>query len=182
MRRNFVVNLAFITYVGLSCAGYEYVRAYALDRMETALDEARRANKNLKRAIKVKERFLANVSHGTCVSCRWSCRVVCTTNAATLGFVCAELRTPMHGILSTVEDMVHTTKVRRSHKLREAVTLIADCSDHLCTVINDILDFQTLDTDQIRLERLPFDIVEQIEQVRPLLITMMVTMAVLFGV
>jgi signal transduction histidine kinase len=83
----------------------------------------------------------------------------------------------MHGILSTVEDMVHTTKVRRSHKLREAVTLIADCSDHLCTVINDILDFQTLDTDQIRLERLPFDIVEQIEQVRlMLLIIMMPTM------
>jgi hypothetical protein len=63
--RNFVVNLELFTYVGLSCAGYEYVRAYALDRMETALDEARRANMSLQQAIKVKERFLANVSHGT---------------------------------------------------------------------------------------------------------------------
>jgi signal transduction histidine kinase len=73
----------------------------------------------------------------------------------------------MHGILATVEEMVHTAKVRRSHKLREAVTLISDCSDHLCTVINDILDFQTLGGDQqcIRLERVPFNFIEQIEQV-----------------
>jgi hypothetical protein len=61
--------MAFITYVGLICGGYEYVRAYALDRMERALDETRRANKSLKHAIEVKERFLANVSHGMLNAC-----------------------------------------------------------------------------------------------------------------
>jgi signal transduction histidine kinase len=64
-RRNLIVNGALISYVGLMCGGYEYVRAYALDRMEEALNEARRANRRLQKAIKVKEQFLANVSHGS---------------------------------------------------------------------------------------------------------------------
>jgi len=135
---NFVINFYFVSYVALACGGYEYTQNYALNRMEQALRETECANKRLKKAIKVKEQFLANISH--------------------------ELRTPMHGILATIEEMMHTRRVKQ-RRLREAIGIIADCSDHLCTVINDILDFQTLGRHQIHLEKIEFNLAEQLEQV-----------------
>jgi signal transduction histidine kinase len=70
----------------------------------------------------------------------------------------------MHGILATIEEMMHTRRVKQ-RRLREAIGIIADCSDHLCTVINDILDFQTLGRHQIHLEKIEFNLAEQLEQV-----------------
>lgn len=71
----------------------------------------------------------------------------------------------MHGILATLEELMHNPKIRKYAQVREALNIIADCSDHLCTLINDILDFQTLNTEKIRLEQMPFDLGETIEQV-----------------
>jgi len=59
-----VINFYFVSYVALACGGYEYTQNYALNRMEQALRETECANKRLKKAIKVKEQFLANISHG----------------------------------------------------------------------------------------------------------------------
>lgn len=58
-------GITHITSVGLLCSGYEYLRTYALNRMENALRETEQANLKLKKANKAKEQFLANVSHGT---------------------------------------------------------------------------------------------------------------------
>lgn len=72
----------------------------------------------------------------------------------------------MHGIVATLEELFVNAQVKKDRHLQEALDIISDCSDLLCTLINDILDFQTLSTqEKIKLRHIPFNVVDCLEQV-----------------
>jgi signal transduction histidine kinase/DNA-binding NarL/FixJ family response regulator len=124
-------DLWLLSLIVMFSAGNHYARTHAFKRLRAALEDRERANTKLREATKAKTDFLANMSH--------------------------ELRTPMHGIIAMsreLQDMLppHT---KGSH----AVAIISDCADHLLSLVNDILDFERIESNQLELEQIPFSIV-----------------------
>lgn len=76
-----------------------------------------------------KSRFLANMSH--------------------------EFRTPMHGIIATL-DLLENTEInsKQSHMVRIAKT----SADNFLIIVNEILDYSKMSANEVELEILPFDI------------------------
>jgi signal transduction histidine kinase len=65
-----------------------------------------------------------------------------------------EIRTPMNGIIGAaglLQDM------RLDHEQRDYVRVIRESSDHLATLLQDILDFSRLDGGRLELESVRFD-------------------------
>jgi CheY-like chemotaxis protein len=73
-----------------------------------------------------------------------------------------EIRTPMNGILgmASLLDQTHLTKEQRGY-----IDTITSCSDTLLTVINNILDFSTLESGKIILEEKDTDLRRCLEEV-----------------
>jgi len=85
---------------------------------------------------KVKEQFLANMSH--------------------------EIRTPMNAILGMTRLLLE--KEPRTDQLKYLKS-IKHASDNLLVIINDILDLSKIEAGKINLEKIPFDIREEIKSV-----------------
>ncbi|WP_249138158.1 ATP-binding protein [Phenylobacterium montanum] len=101
----------------------------AKELLARSVAEKEAALEEAKRAAAVKADFLANMTH--------------------------ELRTPLNAIVGFSGLLKHSTAL--SPEDARKVTLIADASEALLRVVNDVLDFSKLDAGAIELEHDPFD-------------------------
>ena len=132
--------LMIVNVVALAIVGLLLVILYMLrmtDKLKTANAEIQRKKEELQQALKdadyansAKTTFLANMSH--------------------------DIRTPINGIMGML-DMIDRHPDQRE-KNRECLRKIRVSSEHLLQLINDILDLSRLETGQIILEHVPFNL------------------------
>jgi signal transduction histidine kinase/DNA-binding response OmpR family regulator len=98
-------------------------------------NELYEAKKYAEKLLKVKEQFLANMSH--------------------------EIRTPLSSIIGLTRQI---GKTELNPNQEDYIKLLSSSSDHLLSVINDILDFSKIEAGQLKIENLPFNIVEVLQE------------------
>lgn len=106
-----------------------------LDTIEIQNIELDLARKKAQEANKIKSEFLANTSH--------------------------EIRTPINGILGFSNLLLKTALTPQQ---REYLRTINYSSQGLLTVINDILDFSRLEAGKLRLDHIPFNLRQIIDE------------------
>ncbi len=108
--------------------------------IKRAQDQLRASKDIAEKAANAKSLFLANMSH--------------------------EIRTPLNGIVGMV-DIMKQTKLDKDQ--REYLNIIEISGETLLMIINDILDFSKIEAGQISLEKIAFNIREEIGNVKKLL-------------
>jgi signal transduction histidine kinase/FixJ family two-component response regulator len=98
-------------------------------------NELYEAKKYAEKLLKVKELFLANMSH--------------------------EIRTPLSSIIGLTRQIGKTDLNPRQE---DYIKLLTSSSDHLLNVINDILDFSKIEAGQMKIENLPFKLIEVLQE------------------
>ncbi|MCG7860509.1 hypothetical protein MD537_26235, partial [Flavihumibacter sediminis] len=88
------------------------------------------------RAARVKSRFLSNMSH--------------------------ELRTPLNAIIGTT-NLLHQEYHLNSQ--RQMLDVLKHSSEHMLTLVNDILDYSKLEADKMELNKEPFNLSAFLEKV-----------------
>lgn len=73
-----------------------------------------------------------------------------------------EVRTPLNGILGMTELLQDTPL---DPVQREYVEAIRTSNHHLSSLINDVLDLSKIEADRLDLEQVPFDLVQELEEV-----------------
>ena len=66
-----------------------------------------------------------------------------------------EIRTPMNGIIGMLELLGST---RLTQRQRESVQIARSSADALLTMLNDVLDLARIESGQLKLEKVPFDL------------------------
>jgi signal transduction histidine kinase len=109
----------------------EIAEKHGLDRLERMLadKELQRARKMAESASVAKNNFLASVSH--------------------------ELRTPLNGILGYTQILKRDSNMLP--KQSNAIETIHECGEHLLTMINDVLDFSSIESQKFLIFPKPFD-------------------------
>lgn len=108
--------------------------------LKRAQEELRKSKDIAEKAANAKSMFLANMSH--------------------------EIRTPLNGIVGMV-DIMRQTDLDKEQK--EYLDIIEISGETLLMIINDILDFSKIEAGQISFEKIPFNIRQEIDNVRKLL-------------
>ena len=93
------------------------------------ITELKQAQQLAEESMRTRDMFLANMSH--------------------------EIRTPLHGVMGIAELL---KKESLSDEQADYVEMIQTSTENLLVVINDILDFAKIESGNIRLETIPFDI------------------------
>jgi len=109
----------------------EIAEKQGLDRLERMLadEELKRARKMAESASMAKNNFLASVTH--------------------------ELRTPLNGILGYTQILKRDRNMMP--KQVSAIETIHECGEHLLTMINDVLDFSSIESQKFFIIPKPFD-------------------------
>ncbi|MCS6885392.1 MAG: response regulator [Acidobacteriota bacterium] len=103
-------------------------------RLELIVEELRLANKRAEEASRAKSQFLMNMSH--------------------------EIRTPMNAIIG-LTGLLNETQLTAQQ--RDYVETIRSSSEALLTIVNDILDFSKLESSELELESVVFEVRELVE-------------------
>ncbi|GIW77431.1 MAG: hypothetical protein KatS3mg104_2494 [Phycisphaerae bacterium] len=106
--------------------------------IEARTRELQESNQKLQMAMRAKTEFLANMSH--------------------------EIRTPMTAILGFL-DMLSQDSLTDPQERQKAFDTMRRNGEHLLTIINDILDLSKIESGHLRLEHIPIDPGELIEDV-----------------
>jgi len=109
---------------------------HAAARLAARHAELTLANRRADAANQAKSNFLANMSH--------------------------EIRTPMNGVLGMLEIIERT---QLSDQQRRMVETIRGSGRSLLTIINDILDFSKIEAGQMKIDTVPCDVAELVEDI-----------------
>ncbi|RMG27499.1 MAG: response regulator [Gammaproteobacteria bacterium] len=112
----------------------------ALDAMEEKNQELEAARREALRASRERTELVTNMSH--------------------------EIRTPLNGILGFIDLLLRTPLTPNQH---EYVLTLRKSAHNLLAIVNDILDFSKLESGRLRLEPVPFDLREPLEDTLDLL-------------
>jgi len=96
--------------------------------------------KRAEKSHKIKEQFIANMSH--------------------------EIRTPMNSLIGMTSILLKNKPLKSQEKYLNAIT---KSSENLLVVVNDILDFSSLETGQIKFENVLFKLEEELQKVEDIL-------------
>lgn len=137
----YVTFLLAVIIVSCVCAVFMVLDRERSEYIGSLLDyqrQLKRSNEEAMQANKAKSVFLSHMSH--------------------------DIRTPMNGIMGMVD------KIRKN---KENPEVVADCLDkidvasgHLLSLLNDILDMSALEQGKVELERKPFDLCRELEDLR----------------
>jgi two-component system sensor histidine kinase BarA len=111
-----------------------------LDLMEVQNIELDITRKDAQQAASVKSEFLANMSH--------------------------ELRTPLNGVIGFARQLL---KTQMTTNQVDYLQTIERSAGNLLNIINDILDFSKLEAGKLKLEKIPFDLRECVDETMHLL-------------
>lgn len=137
----YVTFLLAVIIVTCVCAVFMVLDRERSEYIGSLLDyqrQLKRSKEEAMQANKAKSVFLSHMSH--------------------------DIRTPMNGIMGMVD------KIRKN---KENPEVVADCLDkidvasgHLLSLLNDILDMSALEQGKVELERKPFDLCRELEDLR----------------
>ena len=99
------------------------------------ITDLKQANRLAEESVQARQMFMANMSH--------------------------EIRTPLHGVMGLADLLM---KSLLSPEQSDYVEMIQSSTDSLLVVINDILDFAKIESGNITLEKIPFDIVKTVQE------------------
>ncbi len=104
--------------------------------LEREIKERKKAEEIGKEALQIKSRFLANMSH--------------------------EIRTPLNAILG-IAELLSFTELNLQQK--DFINILQSSSNHLLLLINDILDYSKLESQEVKLENQAFNLTQLIEEI-----------------
>ncbi|MBU7578644.1 MAG: response regulator [Flavihumibacter sp.] len=129
---------AYVNIVVFEHQKCKYAKMSILDITEVKIAEVEtlKAKERAERAARVKSRFLSNMSH--------------------------ELRTPLNAIIGTT-NLLHQEYHLNSQ--RQMLDVLKHSSEHMLTLVNDILDYSKLEADKMELNKEPFNLSAFLEKV-----------------
>lgn len=135
------------------CAGIdERARSLAVSLYEEA-------HSQLAKSTRAKTRYLASVSHGTCPPSD-------AHNQADQAS--ADLRSPLHGVIAASKELASYLDVERcqhSDAVIELCAVMTESSEHMLSLINDLLDFEKMENNQMKIERTLFDVRDEMKKI-----------------
>ncbi|MCK6501877.1 AAA family ATPase [Myxococcota bacterium] len=115
---------------GQAAIALDHARLY--EELRVRSEELERKNVALTELDRLRDQFLANTSH--------------------------ELRTPLNGIIGIAESLLEGATGELSRPTRENLGLVVSSARRLSNLVNDLLDFSTLQHHRIELSRKPVDL------------------------
>ena len=120
-----------VRFTGFEYSGKRFKKITITDTTEryNILNELKAAKNKAEESAIVKAHFLSNMSH--------------------------ELRTPLNGIIGATNLLLQDKHLSAQN---ESLNILKFSSEHILSLINDILDLSKLDAKKVNLERIPIDI------------------------